>query len=143
MNAAIRLGLLALLALLGACSSAGRLYNLDTGEVLGVTYENNGTGRGKITASTPAGKPLVGEYTTISDMGFSSGVATASAKGAGGYAWARAQGFSFDQPGRQYGAATLVGDGMAIDIVYVVDPWTGNGQGVGRDNRGGKYRVHF
>ena len=143
MSAAVRFSFVALCFLLGSCSSTGRLYNLDTGEVLSVTYENYGTGRGKITANTGSGKTLVSEYTTISDMGFSTGVGTATASGTGGYAWAVAQGFSFSQSGRQYGTATLVGDGMVIDVVYVADPWTGNGHGVGRDNRGGKYRVHF
>lgn len=129
--------------ILAACASTARFYNVDTGEVLNAVYENYGTGRGKITATTSSGKTLVGEYTTISGMAFSTSVGTATAVGARGYAWATAQGFSFSQPGQQYGAATLVGDGMILDIVYVVDPWSGNGHGVGRDNKGGKFRVHF
>ncbi len=143
MSTAMRIGFVALCFLLGSCSSTGRLYNLDTGEVLNITYENYGTGRGKITAITGSGKNLAGEYTTISDMGFSTSVGTATASGSSGYAWAIAQGFSFSQPGRQYGTGTLAGDGIVIDVVYIVDPWTGNGHGVGRDNKGGKYRVHF
>jgi hypothetical protein len=131
------------LLLLAACASSGRLYNLDTGEVLNASYENFGTGRGKITATTASGSTLAGGYTTISGMGMSTALGTASASGSGGYAWATAQGFSFNQPGQQYGSATLVGGGLVIDIVYVVDPWTGNGHGVGRDNKGGRYRVHF
>jgi hypothetical protein len=129
--------------LLAAFTSTARLYNLDTGEVLAADYENNGLGRGSITVKTPSGKVLVGEYATISGMGYSTGMGTATAGGTGGYAWAVAQGFSFNQPGQQYGSATVAGDGLVIDIIYVVDPWTGNGHGVGKDNQGHHYRVHL
>ena len=129
--------------ILSACGTTARLYNLDTGEVLNATYQNYGTGHGQITAKTASGKTLVGEYTTISGASYSTGVGTASVSGTGGYAWAVGQGFSFNQPGQQYGSATLVGDGLVIDIVYVVDPWTGHGHGVGKDNHGGKYKVQF
>jgi hypothetical protein len=120
-----------------------RAYNLETGEVLQAKYENLGTGHGNITATAPNGTTYVGEYSTISDVGYSSSIATAHAAGSGGYAWATAQGFSFDQPGQQYGSATLVGSGLVIDFVYVVDPWTSHGHGVGRDNKGGTYKVQF
>ncbi len=131
------------LLLLAGCATTARLYNLDTGEVLNASYQNYGTGHGQITAQTAAGKTLVGEYTTISGASYSSGVGTASVSGSGGYAWATAQGFSFNQPGQQYGSATLVGDGLVIDIVYVVDPWTSHGHGVGKNNQGGKYKIQF
>jgi hypothetical protein len=134
-----RLFLIAIALLLGACASSARLYNLDTGEILSATYENYGTGRGRITLRTPSGATLSGEYTTISGAGMSWGAGSAS----GSFGWATAQGFSFHQPGQQFGSATVVGGGMVIDLVYAVDPWTGRGQGVGRDNRGGRYRVHF
>ena len=142
----LRLGSIVLafcLSFLAGCTTTARLYNLDTGEVLNASFENNGSGHGQITATTATGKPLVGEYTTISGASFSSGFGTASARGGGGYAWATAQGFSFEQPGQQYGSATVVGDGLVIDIVYVVDPWSGHGHGVGKDNHGGKYKVQF
>jgi hypothetical protein len=132
-----------LVCLLAACGTTARLYNLDTGEVLNATYQNYGTGHGQITAKTAAGQTLVGEYTTISGASYSSGVGTASVVGTGGYAWATAQGFSFNQPGQQYGSATLVGGGLVIDIVYVVDPWSGHGHGVGKDNQGGRYKLQF
>ena len=108
MTTCMRIAIAVVCALvLSACASTARLYNVDTGEVLNAIYENYGTGRGKITVTTSSGKTLVGEYTTISGMGFSSSVGTATAVGPRGYAWAVAQGFSFSQPGQQYGAATL------------------------------------
>ena len=134
---------LLLIAIVGGCVTTARLYNLDTGEVLNASFENFGTGHGKITATTSDGKKLSGEYTTVSGMGYSSGFGSASISGTGGYAWATAQGFSFNQPGKQYGSATLVGQGLVIDIVYVVDPWTSHGYGVGRDNKNRKYKVQF
>jgi hypothetical protein len=130
-------------SLIVGCASTARLYNLETGEVLTAQYQNYGTGHGKITLTTPAGITLVGEYTTISGASYSSSTASANAVGSGGYAWATAQGFSFNQPGQQYGSATAAGDGLVIDIVYVVDPWSGHGHGVGQDNKGGKYRLQF
>jgi len=134
-----------LVLVLTACvtTETARLYNLDTGEVINASFENTGSGHGKITAVTSAGAQLSGEYSTISGMGYSSGYATASATGSGGYTWAAAQGFSFNQPGKQFGSATVVGGGLVIDIVYVVDPWSSHGHGVGRDNKGGRYKVQF
>lgn len=55
----------------------------------------------------------------------------------------RAQGFSFNQPGQQYGSAVVVGEGLVIEVIYVVDPWSGHGNGVGRDSKGGTYRLQF
>lgn len=133
----------ALVVAIGGCATTARLYNLDTGDVLNASFENYGTGHGQITVTRPDGRKLSGEYTTVSDMSYSSGFATANAAGSRGYAWAAAQGFSFSQPGKQFGSATLVGQGLVIDIVYVVDPWTSHGYGVGRDNKGDRYKVQF
>jgi len=126
-----------------ATVTTARLYNLDTGHVLNISFENYGTGHGQMRAVGPDGRQLLGEYTTISDFAFSSGFGTATAFGSAGYAWATGQGFSFGQPGRQYGSATLAGDGLIIEIVYVVDPWSSHGHGVGRDNKGGRYKIQF
>lgn len=135
--------LVALAFAISACVTTARLYNLDAGEVLNASFENYGTGHGKITVVTPGGNQLSGEYATIGGMSYSSGFGVASASGSGGYAWATAQGFSFNQPGKQFGSATLVGEGLIIDIVYVVDPWSSHGHGVGRDNKGGKWKIQF
>ena len=131
---------------LSACSSTStaRLYNLDTGEVLNATYQRSLAGHGQITVKLQSGKILVGEYTTISGATYSTSFGSANVSGTGGsYAWATAQGFSFNQPGQQYGSATVVGDGLVIDIVYVVDPWSRHGHGVGKDNNGGRYKILY
>ena len=135
--------LLVVTVTISACATTARLYNLDTGEVLNASFENYGSGHGKITVVTPSGKQLSGEYSTISGMSYSSGFGSVSATDSGGYAWAAAQGFSFNQPGKQFGSATLVGDGLVIDIVYVVDPWSSHGHGVGKDNKGRKWKIQF
>ena len=138
-----KLILLLPLLILAGCSSTARLYNLDSGEVMNASFQNYGTGHGKITVTTKEGKNLTGEYSTISGMGYSSVSGSAMVTGSGGYAWATAQGFSFDMQGKQYGSATVVGDGLVIDVVYAVDPWTSHGYGVGKDNKGGKYKLQF
>ena len=136
-------GIALCLLFIGGCASSARLYNLDTGEVLTAIYKDYGTGHGEITVTTPEGNKLVGEYTTISGAMLSSGFGSASVSGTGGYAWATAQGFSISQPGAEYGSATVAGAGLVIDLLYVVDPWSGHGHGVGRDNRGGRYTLQF
>lgn len=130
-------------SLLAGCVTTARLYNLDTGEVLNAKFQNNGTGHGTITARTASGQTLTGEYSTISGMSYSSGFGSATVSGGGGFAWATAQGFAFNMPGKQYGTATVVGNGLVIEVVYEVDPWTSHGTGVGRDNKGGRYRLQF
>ena len=132
-----------LLALCTGCVSTARLYNLDTGAILRATFENVGTGQGKIVATTVDGKTLHCEYSTISGASFSTGSGFASAAGPGGYAWATAQGFSLNQPGQQYGSAVVAGGGLVIEIIYAVDPWTSHGNGVGKDNRSGRYNLQF
>jgi hypothetical protein len=113
------------------CSTA-RLYNLDTGAIVQLTFENYGTGQGKIVATTEDGKTLEGEYSTPSGASISTGSGFATASGSGGYAWATAQGFSLAQLGQQYGTAVVTGGGFAVD------PWTSHGNGVGKDNKGGR-----
>jgi hypothetical protein len=62
-----------LLAFCAGCVSTARLYNLDIGAILHATFENYGTGQGKIVATTADGKTLEGEYSTISGASFSTG----------------------------------------------------------------------
>lgn len=139
----VRATTLILVFLIAGCVTTARLYNLNTGEILNATFENSGGGHGNITATAQDGRKFTGEYSTISGASYSSGLGVGSAAGSGGYAWATAQGFSFNQPGQQYGSAVVVSDGSVIEIVYVVDPWSGHGNGVGRDNKGGVYRLQF
>lgn len=129
--------LLATFALV-ACTSTARLYNLRTGAVIRLHYVNNGLGHGEITGTMPNGTKLKGEYSTMSGIrvtGYSASLA--------GFSWARAQGFSFTQPAAQYGTATLAGPGEVIQAIYEVDPWSGNGHGVARDNHGNIYSLEF
>jgi hypothetical protein len=134
---------LALVLLVVGCVTTARLYNLNTGEILNATFENTGSGHGNITLVAEDGRIFTGEYSTISGASFSSGFGSGSVSGSGAYTWATAQGFSFNQPGQQYGSAVVVGDGVVIEVVYIVDPWGGHGNGVGRDNKGGVYRLQF
>ena len=133
---------LLVLSLSGCISTVtltGRAYNLDTAEVLTVSYLYNGTGHGKITLITHDGERLEGEYSTLSGMSMSTGFGSASSP----FGWAVAQGFSFNSPGTQYGSAVVAGYGLVIDAVYQVDMWSGHGWGVGKDNKGHKYRLQF
>ncbi len=135
--------LLCIAFLLFGCTSTARLYNLDTADVIHLDFKISVSGHGKITGKLPNGKELVGEYSTLSEGSTSEGTSGASAVGSEGYEWATAQGFSFNQPDVKYGSATLVGDGLLIEIVYAALKWTSHGYGVGRDNQGGRYRVRF
>ena len=124
--------------LLFGCASTARLYNVETLEVIYLDFKISVSGHGKITGKLPNGKELAGEYSSLSE-----GSTSAGSVGSEGYEWAITQGFSFNQPDVQYGSATLVGDGLVIEIVYAALKWTSHGSGVGRDNQGGRYRVRF
>jgi len=126
------------------CVTTARLYNLNEASVIYAKFGNYGIGHAKITAIAPDGEQFEGEYTTLSNMSMSTGFGTASAFSSDNYVWAQAQGFSFNQPGKQFGSAVIVGDrGTVIEIIYAVDPWTSHGSGVAKDNKGNKYRVQF
>jgi hypothetical protein len=149
--------LLQCLSLACAVPRTARLYDLDKGIVMEAYVADARQSHGKITAVNPvSGETFTGEYTSVANdvirssygMGGSnvSGYATsgASSLSYSGYGWATAYGFSFDQPTASYGAATLVGnEGTVIEIVYQVDRRTQHGYGVGRDNQGGRYKLHF
>ena len=142
--------LLLLIVFLNGCSISPmvekmpvKLYNLNTGEVIKSSFINDRSGYGKIYGILSNGQKMSGEYSTISGISrtYSSGMG--SAIGNRGYTWATADGFSFNQPGKQFGSATLAGGGLVIDIVYAVDPISSHGYGRGRDNKGTKYKVQF
>ena len=112
-----------------------RAYNLETGDLCEGFIQDARQTQGAITGiNKTTGETFKGEYTTIiSD--------TTTSSYAGGYSstfgWATAQGFSFGQPRKLYGTATLVGDkGTVVEIVYATDRQTLHGHGVGRDNKG-------
>ncbi|MDL1956802.1 MAG: hypothetical protein LWW95_07130 [Candidatus Desulfofervidus auxilii] len=121
---------------ISGCVYTATVYNLDTGEVIYAKFQNYWTGHGKITATMPDGEKLEGKYSTVSGMNMKSVVAA--------FPWAQTYSFYFSQPGMQFGTATLTGDkGTVVEIIYVVDPWSSHGWGVGRDNKGNRYRVQF
>jgi hypothetical protein len=122
----------------------GRLYRLDEPYVVTFDYIRHGTGHTHLTGTAPDGEFFEGEVSTVSGMSMSSWTASATAAGSGGYAWANAMGFGFNQPGVQYGSGVVVGNkGTVIEAVYAVDPWTAHGYGVGKDNKGNRYRIQF
>lgn len=133
---------LLVLAVVG-CTSTAKLYNLETGEVIQATFEDFRTGHGRINARLPDGQIMEGEYSMISDTSLMKFVSGKRSAGTDRYAWAAAQGFSFNRPGKRYGSATLFGGGRVIDLVYAVSPVTSRGSGVGRDNEGIQYKIDF
>ncbi|WP_281951406.1 hypothetical protein [Nitrosophilus kaiyonis] len=133
-----------ILIIFNGCTRHARLYNLNTGNVLTASFKDYGIGHGEITLKMSNGTVLKGEYSTINDTNYNYALINGSAASNDNqYAWAIAQGFSFNQPGKQFGSAIVSGEGIIIDIVYVVDPWTGHGYGVGKDNKGNKYKIQF
>lgn len=133
------------------------MYNLDTGNIIEGVIQDARQTSGTITAENRStGEKFSGEYTSIpaDRVKQSMGVAGSDVHAQGttndsyfsysGYGWANAYGFSFDQPTKIFGAATLVGDnGTVVEVVYAVDRRQLHGHGIGRDNRGNRYRVHF
>ena len=144
-----------------ACAVAvprtARMYDLDKGTIIEGLIKDARQTHGIITAENRAtGERFAGEYTSITDDRVKSSFGIAASKTSGyatggtshlsysGYGWANAYGFSFDQPRKIFGAATIVGDkGTVIEIVYAVDRRNLHGHGVGRDNKGNRYKVHF
>lgn len=115
--------------------TTGHLYRLDDGSVISIDFEQNGSGHGSINGKSPAGETFKGEYTTL---------ANASAIDRNTYSWTAEMGFPTDSQSLQYGTATAAGSkGTTIEVIYTVNPATGHGSGVGKDNKGNKYRLQF
>jgi hypothetical protein len=125
-----------------------RLYRMDDGMVTNIQFTRTGTGHNRGTVTTPDGEVLEWEFSTISGESTSWGSIFGSSKTSSGnvsaYGWANAMGFSFNQPGVQYGSFVAIGNkGMAIDGVYAVSSSTNHGYGVGKDNKDRRYRLQF
>jgi hypothetical protein len=121
-----------------------RLYRLDDPYVVTFDYIRHGTGHTRLTGTAPDGEYFEGAASTVSGMSMSFATGSASAASGGSFAWANAMGFAFNQPGVQYGSSVAVGNkGTVIEALYAVDPWTMHGFGVGKDNKGNRYRVQF
>ena len=132
---------LALTALFhSGCTSSARLHNLDTGEVIPIKLKNYGIGEGEIVGTLPNGKEAIGAHVLVS--GGVTNWATHDCKiDSGGCAWAKALGFSFDQPNTKYGYAVVVADNVLIKMLYAIGRRTSYGCGI--DNNGRKYRLIF
>jgi hypothetical protein len=137
--------------ILSSCISStvtARLYRMDDGMVTNIQFIRTGTGHNRGTVTTPDGEILEWEFSTISggstSWGSGFGTAKASSGNASAYGWANAMGFSFNQPGVQYGSFVAIGSkGTAIEGVYAVSSSTNHGYGVGKDNKDRRYRLQF
>lgn len=129
--------ILSLLALSG-CTGTARLYSLNTPtpQIIHLKFVNPGFGHGTVTGTGPHGEPLDGEFNTLPGGGQ---VVTTE------YGWAASEGFSFSRPNTDYGTVTVAGGGLVIDCVYGVSElsFSDHGEGICRDNKGTKYRLHF
>jgi hypothetical protein len=125
---------------LSGCTSKARLHNLDSGEVIPIRLQNYGIGEGEVVGKLPNGRQAVGAHVLMSG-----GVANWTTHDCridpDAYAWAKSQGFSFDQPHTKYGYAVLVADSTLIKILYAID--RGRSYGCGIDNNGREYRLIF
>jgi hypothetical protein len=131
-----------ILIALAGCSLtvSARMYRMDDGMVTSVKFVRSFVGHKTGTAITPEGERLQWEFTTLSGASVRGGSATVATK----YGWVTGMGFSFDQPGVQYGSFVAVGDkGTIIEAVYAVDPFSNHGHGVGKDNKDRRYRIYF
>lgn len=114
-----------------------RLYNTLSGNILhGQILDARQTHGQIMLTNQKTGEQFNGDYTSIPND--SSGMVMQS------HQWANAYGFSFNKPRAIYGEGILVGSsGTVIEIVYTVDRRSLHGHGVGRDNKGNQYKLHF
>jgi len=152
----------AILLLISSCAvpkvaRTGRLYNLANGNVMETVIEDARQVHGMIRAiNRQTGENFEGEYNSVRNDVVSGtygmkqtntsvfGTGASAPLSLSSYGWATAYGFSFNERTKIYGAATLVGNkGTVIEVVYAVDRHSLHGYGVGRDNRGGHYKMHF
>ena len=125
-----------------------RLYDLASPKVLKCAFHRLRPGNVDIQAIGPSGENFTGQGITQSERSASyslgSGEATAFHEGESVTLWAQSSGFTFNDPGMQYGSFLLVGDrGTVIDGVWKVNPYDSHGgyTGVARSNHGDHYRL--
>lgn len=134
------------LILLAGCitiTRTARLYDLNTGDVLRADVDTHGTGHGEIRVFALDGTVLTGEYSTVRQGMFSSSSGSVSGQVGGQFGWASTQGFTVTRSEAVVGSGVVTGAGTVIEVVFQVDQLTGHGDGVGRDNKGHKYRLEF
>lgn len=134
------------LVVLAGCSVSARLIRTDDGMATNLEFMRSFTGHNRLTFTNSEGEVFDLEYTTLSGGSFGWGSSSSTAHAVSGsvsaYGWANSMGFSFSQPGVQYGAFIATGNkGTVIDGVYAVDAFTNHGHGVAKDNKDRPYRV--
>lgn len=114
-----------------------RIYDLETGAIITAQIKDARQTHGEISMIHPStGETFTGEYTSIPRDKINKSFFSTH--------WGMVYGFSFNEPRAIYGQATCIGNrGTTIEIVYAVDRKTLHGHGVGRDNSGNEYKVHF
>ena len=132
-----------------------RFYNLQNGTIITASLEDFSRGHGEIIASLSSGEFLTGEYTFNT---FSSGIISSpkpylrdekenkeSSEEKYPSSWAEDYGFTRNANVAPLGTATLVGNkGTVVEIIFFnLNYQYSYGDGVGRDNKGNKYRVHI
>lgn len=125
---------------LSGCTSKARLHNLDSGEVIPIRLQNYGIGEGEVVGKLPNGRQAVGAHVLMSG-GVANWTKHDCRIDSSTYAWAKSQGFSFDQPHTKYGYAVLVADSTLIKVLYAID--RGRSYGCGIDSSGREYRLIF
>jgi hypothetical protein len=144
----------------GPKASTGRLYNLKSGAVITVHFQDFYEGRGALSATMPDGEQVTGEY-RIAEREHTStellrpAIIAADRSEAETLessrtnpdqpprSWPEVYGFGPNSEVEPVGTAVAVGDrGTVLEIVlYSVNLRDGDGDGVGRDNKGHWYRV--
>lgn len=126
------------------CSREATLYpeGITTGSTgaLKAKFTDSGMGKGPIEVTMPDGEVLKGEFSTTdtSSYGFSSGFASA------GRTTAIASGSSSAIPGSMPGIVNAIGpNGTSIRCEYLVNTFSGSGNGRCETNKGAVYALHF
>lgn len=135
-----------------------RLYNLESGAILRVFFDDAYTDHGVLRANLPSGEHLKGEFfigvrpeeskhypgkiVPLGEEG--AGKKLGEGKGYRDITWSELYGFGGDTPVVPVGSAMLVGNrGTVIQVVFYrfkMKKWMGDG--VAKDNRGNVYRVY-
>ncbi len=127
------------------CTRQARLYPVEgplskqNSQVLEAQWLDSWSGSGWIKLTLPDGEECKGEYTTLEGGGtsFSSGGLFANST------WATHWGNTYSSPNTNRGTATLIGNkGTVIEIEYFVT-FGSRGSGLGEDNKGNIYKIHF
>lgn len=128
-----------------ACTKQARLYPIagpltenNTG-VLVAEFADTWMGSGWLKLTLPSGELCRGEYTTLESGGIGVGTGSAFNKDT----WMAHWGASYSRASTNRGTATLIGNkGSIIEIEYYTT-FGSRGFGLGKDNKGNIYKIHF